>query len=145
MKARRPDMKQYNFMGRLNEEDQANLKNVMTQDSLFKLVEKWLERTPFLNDKEFDFWSSYKLAIEKMLENDKKIIQENETLDNAQKEAQLANLTITGKTFEALLNEKIHNKNIEEGKKDCPTRQLKQLCLYYFTDMNQYLTSRLDY
>ena len=113
----RPDMKQYNFMGRLNDKDQANLKKVMTQDSLFKLVEKWLERTPFLNDKEFDFWSSYKLAIEKMLENDKKIIQENEILDKAQKEVQLANLAITGKTFEALLNEKIHNKSIKEGKK----------------------------
>ena len=63
-----------------------------------------------------------------MLENDKKGIQENETLDNAQKEVQLANLAITGKTFEALLMKKSTNKSIEEGKKDCPTRQLKQLC-----------------
>ena len=113
----RPDMKQYNFMGRLNDEDQASLKKAMEQDSLFKLIEKWLERTPFLNDVEFDFWSSYKLSIERMLEKDKKIIEENETLDNAQKDAQLANLAITGQTFEALLNEEFHNKNIEEGKK----------------------------
>ena len=96
------------------------------------MVEKWLERTPFLNDKEFDFWSSYKLAIEKMLENDKKIIQENETLDNAQKEAQLANLAITGKTFEALLNEKIHNKSIEEGKKRL-SHKATQAALVYIT------------
>jgi len=52
-----------------------------------------------------------------MLEKDKKIIEENETLNEEQKISQLANLEITTKTFEALLDEETHNKKVEEGKK----------------------------
>jgi len=113
----RPDINQYNFMGRLNEKDKSNLKNLMEEKSLFALVEKWLERTPFLHDNSFDFWSSYKACVKTMLAKDRGIIEENETLDEDQKKSQLANLEITTKTFDALLDEKSHIKKLEEGKK----------------------------
>jgi len=113
----RPDLKQYNFMGRLNKEDQSNLKNLMEEKSLFSLIEKWLERTPFLKDQKFDFWSEYKAAVAKMLENDKAIIESNDTLEEEQKVSQLKNLEITEKTFEALLDESIHQQFVTDGKK----------------------------
>jgi tryptophan 2,3-dioxygenase len=113
----RPDMKQYNFMGRLSSKDQEKLKSTMSESSLFALVEKWLERTPFLNDGAFDFWKNYKSSVEVMFKRDTEIIKDNETLDENQKKAQLSNLEITQKTFEALLDEQTHNQNIKDGKK----------------------------
>ena len=113
----RPDMKQYNFMGRLNKNDQESLKSAMESKSLFSQVEKWLERTPFLNDENFDFWKNYKSSVEAMFKRDTEIIKKNETLDESQKKAQLSNLEITKKTFSALLDEQTHNQNIKNGKK----------------------------
>ena len=34
-------------------------------DSLYNLIEEWLERTPFLQSNEFDFWTSYQNAVNK--------------------------------------------------------------------------------
>ena len=113
----RPDLKQYNFMGRLNQKDQTNLKNLMNEKSLFTLVENWLERTPFLKDHSFDFWSAYKSSINEMMIKDKNIINSNITLDDEQKKLQLQNLEITEKTFEALLDESIHEQFVKDGKK----------------------------
>lgn len=113
----RPDLKDYNFMGRLNQKDQNNLKNLMNEKSLFVLVQEWLERTPFLKDQSFNFWSEYKKAVNDMLVNDKKIISENQTLDEEQKKSQLLNLEITEKTFQAIWDEKLHHQFIIDGKK----------------------------
>ena len=83
--SQRPDTKQYNFMGRLSKEDQDRLKNISKEKSVFALVEKWLERIPFLEDGSFKFWDSYQNSVTKMLDNDKKIIEENTTLNESKK------------------------------------------------------------
>ena len=105
--SQRPDTKQYNFMGRLSKEDQDRLKNVSKEKSVFALVEKWLERIPFLEDGSFKFWDSYQNSVTKMLENDKKIIEENTTLNSEQKKLQLLNLESTQKTFNAIMDPKL--------------------------------------
>jgi tryptophan 2,3-dioxygenase len=45
--------------------------------SLFDRVEKWLERTPFLKMKGFDFWHAYQQAVERALDSELKIIHGN--------------------------------------------------------------------
>ena len=40
------------------------------EPSLFILLENWLERTPFLQFEEFNFWESYQESVEKMINND---------------------------------------------------------------------------
>lgn len=43
--------------------------------SLFELVERWLERNPFISDdSSFNFLESYKQSVQKMFEEDKRII-----------------------------------------------------------------------
>ena len=59
--------------------------------SLFDLVQEWLERTPFIKSKEFNFWESYKNAIKQMLDNDIKIIKKNKNLDKASQAEQIDN------------------------------------------------------
>jgi tryptophan 2,3-dioxygenase len=37
--------------------------------TLFDLLEKWLERTPFLMEKNFDFWKDYRRAVEARIQS----------------------------------------------------------------------------
>ena len=44
--------------------------NLEESNSFFTLVEKWLERIPFLNMEEFDFTTKYEAAVNEMLEKE---------------------------------------------------------------------------
>ncbi len=111
---------QYNNIDYLNTLEEQHRKLIMEtvkNPSLFELVEKWLERTPFLNSGNFNFWQSYKQAVEKMLEQDKNIILENNTLTEKKREFQLKNIELNRENFEALFDESKHNLLVKEGKK----------------------------
>ena len=85
--------------------------------NLFDLVEGWLERTPFIESEEFNFWKSYKKAIEKMLDDDLKIIRKNPNLDKTSKAEQIENYKNIYKNYESLFNEKKYVKLIQNGSK----------------------------
>ena len=92
------------------------LKSSENHISLFKLLEEWLERTPFLQMKEFDFWKIYSDAVKKMISSDIKKIKKN----NSNKEIlnqslnQYESIKIT---FDALFSEKLYKNLQNEGKK----------------------------
>jgi tryptophan 2,3-dioxygenase len=46
--------------------------------SVFQLVERWLERTPFLAMGSYDFWVSYRSAVDDMIAEDQRTIEANE-------------------------------------------------------------------
>jgi tryptophan 2,3-dioxygenase len=52
-----------------------------TAPNLFSCLEKWLERTPFLKNQNFDFWKSYRSAVHNMFENEKSMIEQNPLLN----------------------------------------------------------------
>jgi len=85
--------------------------------SLFVLVEKWLERTPFLEVPGYAFWQSYGEAVRAMLEDDRRTIQGNPTLTEADKQTQLAQLVQTEAAFEAVLDEQAHARLLAEGRR----------------------------
>lgn len=109
---------QYNNIDYLNTLEEPHRKLIMEtvgQPSLFELVERWLERTPFLNSQNFNFWNSYKDAVDKMMKHDKEIVMNNKTLTEKKREFQLKNIELTKENFEALFNEEKHNALIKEG------------------------------
>lgn len=111
---------QYNnvdYLNTLSEKHRELIMETVQSPSLFELVEKWLERTPFLNSGNFSFWASYKEAVEKMLEHDKNIIMENQTLTEKKREFQLKAIELTRENFEALFDENKHNELVKEGKR----------------------------
>ena len=57
--------------------------------SLFQLLEKWLERTPFLSFDGFDFWEQYSVAVKNMLSKEKQIIESNPNYDKVETEYHL--------------------------------------------------------
>ena len=111
---------QYNNVDYLNTLEEPHRKQILdtvNNPSLFELVEKWLVRTPFLNSGNFNFWESYKQAVDKMLEHDKNIIAENKTLTDKKKEYQLKQIKLTRLNYDSLFDETKYNELVKEGKR----------------------------
>ncbi len=85
--------------------------------SIFDLVENWLERTPFLESGEFNFWESYKNAIRQMLDRDMKIINDNPNLDSEAKNDQIEIYKNIYINYDCLFDESQYNKLMENNSK----------------------------
>src|SRR2546427_462547 len=48
-----------------------NIKKSESESSLFELFQRWLERTPGLEEHGFNFWGKYKKAVTTMLEQNR--------------------------------------------------------------------------
>jgi tryptophan 2,3-dioxygenase len=103
MGVRREDRLQLNdapYTSRFREEDRGRLEASEKEPSLFDLLERWLERTPFLAFGRFDFWREYRRAVDAMLSADRRSIRENPTLTEKEKATQVAGLESTARRFE---------------------------------------------
>jgi tryptophan 2,3-dioxygenase len=85
--------------------------------SLFELVERWLERTPFLEVPGFQFWEQYGAAVARMLAADRKTIESNTILSPADRDTQLRELDRTAESFAAVLDESAHEKLRASGER----------------------------
>ena len=89
--------------------------NLEDDDSLFLLVEKWLERIPFLNMGDFDFTKKYEQAVNEMLEKEITEISSSPLLTEDDKALRIRMINENRKYFERVLDENIHNEAIEDG------------------------------
>ena len=105
-----------NYRSYLNKLDQKKVSESETTLSLFDLMEKWLERTPFLDWGSTSFWSEYESAVQAMLSNDRHLIETNDKLSKSEKEKHLLVYNKTEASFGAVLNPKEHTKLVKEGK-----------------------------
>ena len=105
------------YASRLSPPHQEAVRQIEIAPALFDLVERWLERTPFLNFQGFDFWASYRAAVAKMLESDRHIVQNNSTLTAAEKEMQLLELAKTAESFAALFDEEKYQQLLQKGQR----------------------------
>jgi tryptophan 2,3-dioxygenase len=71
------------------EEQQGELEGMERGSSLFDLVEAWLERTPFLEFRDFNFLEHYKSAVYNMLERERAAIRSSDYLSPEMKEMRL--------------------------------------------------------
>lgn len=106
------------FLGRLDEEDKKKLLKIENEPSLLQLVEQWLERVPFTQEDNFDFWKEFEVVVDKMLSQEQQIIENNSaTLMKEQVGAQMANLEATRETFQSLLSKKAHEELVKKGER----------------------------
>lgn len=103
------------FYKSLTEEQQKAMMKVLDSASLFDSVEKWLERTPFLQGENFNFWDAYKQAVNKMFQDDMAVVRGNARLTEEEKKRDLAVLEGALKSFESLFSEEIYNQLRKEG------------------------------
>ena len=142
----------------LESEDRNKVLDSENSPSLFILLENWLERTPFLQFEEFDFWESYQKSVEKMINNDINLINENTNLDDLGRKNSLKNYDTIKKTYEALFDKNKYQQLLDGGHRrmsqkatlgalfiklyrDEPVLQLPHRLLTQLVDMDQLLTS----
>lgn len=102
------------FLGRLNEADRKKLTELETSPTILKQLEIWLERLPYTNNKEFNFWSKYQETINNILATDQETINNNAAnLSEREKNIQLENLELTKNTFKSLFDETAHNELVK--------------------------------
>lgn len=95
----------------LRPEHQSLLAASESQLSLFQVVEKWLERTPFLAFGHFDFWRSYRQAVETMLAQEPGVT----TTDKNDAESTVGQNS--RRNFEALFSESAHQQLQQSGQR----------------------------
>ncbi|NMP33363.1 tryptophan 2,3-dioxygenase [Thalassotalea sp. M1531] len=100
----RIDFDKQSFYNRLTEEHQEFLKALEQQPSLFERVETWLERMPFLEFGDFNFWKIYQEATDQMLDQELEIIKANDMLSEIEQAQQIKEHKATRANFEALLD-----------------------------------------
>lgn len=140
------------FLGRLNEGDKKKLIDLESAPSLLKLVETWLERIPFTNMKNFNFWEEYQKSIDSILKDDEEIILTNKaSLSEAAKNIQLENLEVTRSTFKSLFDESAHNELIKNKQRTLSQKAiLNALFILLYRDESmlalpfQVLTAMMD-
>ncbi len=104
------------FNSRLKSEDKKLLEEFEKDISVFELIEAWLERMPFSQFEDFDFWGEYSKAVDEMLHQDRETISTNTILDDRVRAMELKNLDETQNTFKALLDTKSYEKWRSAGK-----------------------------
>jgi tryptophan 2,3-dioxygenase len=105
---RRGDRLQINdapYTSRFTPGDAARVEASEKEPSLFDLIQRWLERTPFLHFGEFDFWREYRRAVDAMLASDRDSIRGNPHLTEEEKTKQLAGVEATASRFTDLFAE----------------------------------------
>lgn len=103
------------FESRLCPMDLGSLDELETESTLLELTDQWLQRMPFLDFEEFEFWEAYQSAVDRMLASDRQIIQNNSTLTPREIDFQISDLENTRKQFNSVTNEAEFNKLREAG------------------------------
>ena len=84
--------------------------------SLFDLIESWLERTPYVEFEGFNFWESYRQAVDQHFQVDRDIIHANDRWSDEEKEVQLKEVAGNAAHFSAVFDKEKHEALIEKGR-----------------------------
>ncbi len=101
----------------LSEAHRQLVKRSEQQPSLFTLVERWLERTPFLDFHGYNFWRHYRAAVEDMLRADRDAILSNPLASEPEKQAQLREWAANQENFEAILAPEKYQGLVAQGRR----------------------------
>ncbi|MFL2982915.1 MAG: tryptophan 2,3-dioxygenase family protein [Candidatus Neomarinimicrobiota bacterium] len=105
------------YKNSLEERDRSRVEKTENENSLFQLLEKWLERTPFLSFEGFDFWDQYSCAVQSMLKSEEHIIKNNPNYTKNEIEYHLKEHQRAVSSFEAMIDPKRHEELIQNNKK----------------------------
>lgn len=101
--------------GRFNAEDRDHLEKVSRQTSLLERVDAWLRRMPYIEFGDFNFWQSYRNAVDEMLRQDSQIIRNNPSLEPDEITQQLSGLDNTKLSFNYLFDKDLYQAQKNAG------------------------------
>eukprot|EP00128_Syssomonas_multiformis_P010534 Colp12_sorted_trinity150504_noHs@31008 len=106
------------------------LKDVEEKPSVLHVVEKWLERTPGLETDGFDFFSRYRAAVNKMLEDRRAEIAAGQYTEEV-RQTLLAECEKNEQSFDSLFDSEKHDKLVSKGDRRLSHRALQGALLIF--------------
>lgn len=91
------------------------LEQIEKNGSLLKLTASWLDRTPFLKFEEFEFLEQYRIAVDNMVEEEKRAINNSNYLSQEEKEQRIRMTGDSHSYFEEIMNPESYKMRIKEG------------------------------
>jgi tryptophan 2,3-dioxygenase len=98
----------------LTQNDAKHAQQSEQKPSLFILLEKWLERTPFLQNESFDFWRDYRSAVEKRWQEQRDDLLKTKMEDTV-RQRYLQQLDGISQSFASLFDAKTYERLQSEG------------------------------
>lgn len=120
---------QASYWSRLSSEHQKLVQEAEQKPSMLNLIELWLERTPFLEFGNYEFWKEYRRAVDLLLQEDEESIRKNSFHSEEQKKVQLEELAKTRQHFDALLDGEKHRALVEKGHRHLSHRAIQAALL----------------
>lgn len=105
----------HHFASVFDEVQQEELEAIQKAGSMLDLVEKWLERTPFLHTENYSFLTSYAESLKKMLERETRLINESSDLNETEKKMRLEMLGSSNTYFLTVLDKEKHEELRKSG------------------------------
>jgi tryptophan 2,3-dioxygenase len=104
------------YTARFTPDDRAAVEGIESGTSLFDVVERWLERTPFLDHEDFHFWEAYQEAVHDRIEADRSVVAANPNLTDTERSAQLKEFDLVQGQYEALFDPDKHDLERSAGR-----------------------------
>ena len=98
----------HHYAAFFSDEQKTELDHIIAEKNLFKAVESWLERIPFLQFENFDFFQEYRAAVERMLTKEEHAIRNSAYLSDKDKEMRIRMMGSTDTYFQTILDEQFH-------------------------------------
>ncbi|MBK9687861.1 MAG: hypothetical protein IPO65_08880 [Saprospiraceae bacterium] len=106
----------HHYAAFFSDEQKTELDHIIKEKNLFKAVETWLERIPFLQFENFDFLQEYRAAVERMLNKEEHAIRNSAYLSDKDKEMRIRMMGSTDTYFQTILDEQFHQQLVAEGR-----------------------------
>ena len=100
---------------RLGPEDRTRLRAAEAVPSLADQIGDWLERTPFIRARDYDFGEVYRQAVIEMLEADAALLRENPALSATELAGEAEALAAARRRFDSIFDEARHRELLDEG------------------------------
>jgi tryptophan 2,3-dioxygenase len=104
------------YTARFDADDKRVVESLETRPSLFDLVERWLERTPFLDHEDFHFWEAYREAVHTRIRADRVVVETNPHLTDEERTVQLKGFDQVLDQFAALFDSEKHQLELAAGR-----------------------------
>jgi len=105
------------YYAHLTPAHQEILKRSEEEPSLFQVIERWLERTPFLDFHGFHFWQLYDQSVRSMLNSDRQSILRNPVSSDEEKQEQLLEVSANEENFSIILDQAKHDDLMAKGRR----------------------------
>lgn len=103
------------YSGVFNQTEQEQLEALETGKSMLQLVERWLERIPFLKFESFDFLKEYESAVDEMIDTEKQQITQAIYITEKEKHFRIQMLKETRAYFDTIFDPELHAEKVAKG------------------------------